>query len=91
MRLVGLILLVFIIVVVTAIILSVLGYVGFSIYGTVKQVVNQTVSTLTGGRENISDYDVVEKTGPMWLLVNIALILAIIFAVVAVFMHSRRR
>ena len=75
---------------VTLFVLVIAGYVGYNIYHTTRNVTENVVHQYNKS-VNVSDYDVVAKTMWIWGIIDITLILAFIFMVVAVFMHSRKR
>ena len=90
MRLVFILLGVGVVIAVTIFALVLAGFIGYQIYNTTKQVA-ENITHQYNSTINISDYDVVQKVQPVWLILDYALILAFIFMVVAVFMHSRKR
>ncbi|RLG66694.1 hypothetical protein DRN93_05915, partial [archaeon] len=78
-------------------VLVIFGYIGYQLYSvgksTVEQIIENSTSTTntTTTPINITDYDIVAKTQNLFIVLDIALIVAFIFMVVAVFMHSRKR
>ena len=91
MKLLYLIIILLLLLFVTIIILVIVGYIGHQIYNVTKTKTEEIINKTPDADVNLTNYDLVSKLTPLFLLLDVALIIAFIFMVVAVFMHSRKR
>ena len=90
MRLLYYLLLIMMLAFITLALFVLIGYTGYQIYSTAKNLANQTIHQYNESI-NVSDYDIMEKTMPFWIILDTAIIIAFIIMIVAVFMHSKKR
>ena len=90
MKLLYLLLVIMMITVLTIVVFVILGYVGYQIYYNAKTMA-ENVTQKYNSTINITDYDLIAKLNPFFIILDLALIVAFIFMIIAVFMHSAKR